>query len=346
MNVAPRVQRFDTLLQGLLDRGFQQKVAPVINALTSDARVRTALSAFQKEAERLAAAGEPLTRDNPALLNLRSTLARAIDDQATHIDNAGKALANDAAQAGQYGARQLSLFGLDTQTQVAVSSAWNRPDPAAIARVVDTTSGKPWLRALDTFGDGVAERVNKIAVAGIIDGQNPMDIARSMTTAVDSIPRSQAEALLRTLQLNSYRGASAESYAANLDILEPMGIRIAALDDRTCPACIELHGTLVPVDEDIEEHYSGRCTVVPVVKGFPRDIQTGEAWFDAQDAERQQAILGKAAYNAWNDGAVTLADFVGHTNDPIFGQQLQTNSLKGILGNGAKQYYAYNYNKN
>lgn len=179
MNVAPRVQRIDTLLQGLLDRGFQQKVAPVVNALTSDARVRTALSAFQKEAERLAAAGEPFTRDNPALLNLRSTLARAIDDQAPHIDQAGKALANDAAQAGQYGARQLSLFGLDTQTQVVVSSAWNRPDPAAIARVVDTTSGKPWMRALDTFGDGVAERVNRIAIAGIVDGQNPMDIARN-----------------------------------------------------------------------------------------------------------------------------------------------------------------------
>lgn len=326
------------MLSHLLDRDFIKVAGPVLAAIVGDPRVRSAVAGLQREAERLQAANEPLSRNNPAIGNVRGAVEASINGVKPQLAEAGIALEAGAITIGATMAHQMALSG---GLQGVPGYAWN-----VVREVKRYTSSRAWSVQLNSFAPDAGRRVAQIAVAGIVDGQNPVDIARSVSDAVTAIPRAQSEALLRTLQLNSYRRANAANYAANSDILEPMGIRIAALDDRTCIVCVELHGTLVPIDEEIDEHYNGRCTVVPIVKGFPRNIEDGEAWFDAQDDARQQRILGKAAYNAWNDGAVSLADFVGHTNDPIFGRQLATNSLKGILGKDAKQYYSYNYNKN
>jgi len=327
------------MLSHLLDRDFVKQAGPVLAAIVSDPRVRSAVAALNREAERLQAANEPLTRNNPAIGNVRGAVEASINGVKPQLATAGTALETGAIATGAQIAHQMAVSG---GLQGIPGYAWN-----VVREVKRYTSSRAWSAQLNAFAPDAGRRVAQIAVAGIVDGQNPVDIARSVSDAVTSLLRAQAEALLRTLQLNSYRRANAANYAANSDVLEPMGIRIAALDDRTCPVCVDLHGTLVPIDEDIESHYNCRCTVVPIVKGFPRDIESGEDWFNAQDAARQQRILGKAAYNAWNDGAVTLSDFVGHTDDPIFGRQLATNSLKGILGSkDAKQFYSFNYNKN
>lgn len=325
------------MLSHLLDRDFIRVAGPVLQAIATDPRVASALSSLQREAERLSNSKEPLARRNAALTGVRSALELSISAQTPHLNTAGAALEAGAIATGATIAHQMALTG---GLQQLPGYTWQ-----IVREVKRYTTSRAWNSQLNQFGAYAGKRVGDIALSGIVDGQNPVEIARTVQTAVTAIPRANAEALLRTVQLSAYRRANADNYAANSDILEPMGIRIAALDDRTCPVCVELHGTEVPIDEDIESHYNCRCTVVPVIVGFPRDIQTGEDWFDAQDEARQQRILGKAGYNAWNDGAVSLSDFVGHTNDPIFGQMLATNSLKGILGaKEAKQFYSYNRN--
>lgn len=338
---APPVQRINDLLTGLLDRGYSKQVTPILSALSNDPRLKSALSAFNTEAKQLADVGQPLTADNPALLNLRQTLDTVLTRQTARIDNAASQLQDQAVTAGQAAARQLALPGIADNHLAALGIQWNVPDPAAIARVVDYANSTAWANQLDQFGAGVADRIGKIAIAGIVDGQNPRAIARTVTQAVDAVPRYQAESLLRTLQLTVYRQSQAANYAANADIVEYV-IRAEALDDRTCLACLALNGERYEVGDVIDEHPNGRAVAIPVVKGFERNVQSGEDWLNAQSEDRQRRIMGDANYNAWTDGAVQLSDFVSHGTDPLWGQVIEQQSLNGILGPQAKQYYQVN----
>lgn len=54
------------------------------------------------------------------------------------------------------------------------------------------------------------------------------------------------------------------------------------------------------------------CQQIPYSGPPLDDLGTGEAWFLAQDDAIQQAILGPAAWSAWDQGDVQLADLVSH----------------------------------
>lgn len=318
------------MLSHLLDRDFIRITGPVLVALLQNTRVMAAVAAFRQEANRLADLNQPLHRSNAVIGNLRGAVEASITQQKPHIESAALALEAGAIATGANMAQQMALAG-----GVNTHMPWD-----VVRSIKQYTDSRAWQEQLASFGPDTGKRVADIAIAGIIDGQNPLDIASSVEDAVTAIPRSQAESLLRTLQLETYRRSAADNYSTNADLLEPEGIRIASLDDRTCLACIELHGTRVPLDADIETHYGCRCTVIPVARGASIDIQTGEDWFNELDDVRQERIMGGAAYRAWSDGAVTLSDFVSRGHDPIFGPQATQSSLKGILGNGAKAYYS------
>ena len=74
-------------------------------------------------------------------------------------------------------------------------------------------------------------------------------------------------------------------------------------------------------------------------------LKTGETWLNNQTEQTKQEIMGGANYRAYSDGVVSLQDFVHKGTDPIFGDIVQENSLKGILGNAAQHYYEWNFFK-
>jgi hypothetical protein len=51
-------------------------------------------------------------------------------------------------------------------------------------------------------------------------------------------------------------------------------------------------------------------------------------------------MLGGARYRAFADGAVQLREFAQTTTDDVFGDMLTTASLRGVLGDAARNYYA------
>ena len=338
-------QRVNTLLTSLLDKGYTKAIDPVLSSLSRDPRLVHALSVYNAEALRLEQAGQTFTADNPAYLHLKDTIEQVMQRQTGKIDAAAESLQGQAIQAGQTAARQLALPGVTDQHLATLGFQWNRPDTEAIARLLDYANTPAWSKRLQDYGPNVSDAVNKIALNGVVNGYGPRDIARSVTDAVDAIPRYRAEALVRTLQLQSYRRSTALNYAANADKIEYQ-IRIAALDDRTCLACIALNGTRLDVGEEVIDHWNGRCTAIPVIKGFAREVQSGEDWLNGISDTRQMKIMGEANYNAYQAGAVTLSDFVAHEHDATFGKMTIEASLKGILGNDAKQYYARNQKSN
>jgi hypothetical protein len=90
----------------------------------------------------------------------------------------------------------------------------------------------------------------------------------------------------------------------------------------------------------IKEHHNGRGTTISEVFGISRDIGRGEDWFNGLSDVRQREIMrNDSAHRAWVDGKVRLADFVEDYSDPVFGDMMRQASLKGMLGDGAKDYY-------
>lgn len=291
------------------------------------------------EAARLNQQGDAMKPNNPVLRALLADLDPVLRRNAAYIDAASADVQASAIQAASTLTRELALPGLNDQQLAGIGVRWANPDPEAVHALVQYTSSDAFETSLTKYQTGIRDVVRNVAIRGIADGQNPLQTARDIRRAVQGLPPHYANSLMRTLQLESYRSASAISQQANSDILEG-AIRVATLDARTCLTCIALHGTALGVGQKVESHHQCRCVSVPIVRGRPRTVQTGVDWFTAQSAARQREIMGAANYAAYADGAVTLQDYVQPYQDPVFGSMLRQASLKGILGAGAKQYYA------
>lgn len=118
---------------------------------------------------------------------------------------------------------------------------------------------------------------------------------------------------------------------------------MAALDERTCLSCIAQHGDVLwdserdvnaPVPR-VNDHHSGRCNSIILVKGRLRTIQSGQTWWDSLSPERQaqQASLANSPgkLDALQSNQVALRDFVQPYQDPTFGPMLREASLTAAL---------------
>jgi hypothetical protein len=216
---------------------------------------------------------------------------------------------------------------------------WNVPNPEAVNSLVGYASSDAWAGMVSKYGDDVVDIVRRTAIQGALEGWNPVRTAREIRGLVEGLPPNYANTLMRTLQLTSFRDAGVIHRVANADILTEQ-IRVAALDDRTCMACIAEHGKHFPIDARIDDHYNGRCTSITVIKGRAApDILTGPEWFERLDDAQQQEHMSGAAWAAWKAGDVQLDEFATTTTDPVFGTMVVEASLKGILGAGAQEYY-------
>lgn len=335
----PKQQRqtIRTLVGQLLDKSYNAAASVVvaaINGVTNNPRIQGVLALISQ----LAGTGEQLTPDVPAVRLLRAELMDQLGAIRPLLNNAAGNLQNSGLQAGSTLARQLSLPGFTDDALAKIGVAWKTPDPEAVARLIDYATSDAWLNELKRFSKNVTDDALGVVTRGMINGWNPSKTARALSDAVEGMPLHRAANLMRTLQLTSSRKALTSYHMANADIFSHK-IRVATLDGRTCMSCIALHGTTLKLDEDIADHHGGRCTAIAVIKGVPRTIQTGEDWFNKLTPERQRQQMGGAAFAAWKDDAVRLKDFVHPYDDAVFGPMVRESSLKGILGDQAKNYY-------
>lgn len=146
----------------------------------------------------------------------------------------------------------------------------------------------------------------------------------------------------RTAQVYSYRQATTASYIANSDIVEGWKWW-AALDARVCMSCVAKHGSRHKVDEPLNDHHSGRCVALPIVS-LPNgagDIPdtTGEQWFNGLQTSQQVDLMGPAMHRAWKANEFSIQDLIEPYQDPVYGEMLRAASLKGVLGERAREYY-------
>lgn len=224
-----------------------------------------------------------------------------------------------------------------------IQTGWNRPDPAALARLIDTVDGAPFREKASAFGQNAAQQIADMVLTAVAQGKNPRAIAGLLRNGL-LIPYGWAENMVRTAQLWAYRGASHATYAANSRVLEGW-VWYAALDTRTCLSCISQHGRKYPLTASLNDHHQGRCTPVPIVRGstWPDLIITGPNWFESQPASYQRAQMGGALWRAWQDGAIRWNEMSQPYQDDVYGEMLREVSVSGALGKeAAQQYYWFN----
>jgi len=344
-----RVGSIEDLLRGVLDRGYEGVATRVLRAVSSSVqsgRVQADLDALDAEARRLHEAGERLRVDNASVRAVLSSLDLAMRDNVVRLRDAGGELQLVGVEAAQSLTRQLALPGLNDDQVRAIGVEWVQPDAETLARLVELVDSPAFGEALSSLSANVVDTVANQAIRGVALGWSPIRIAREIGRITQSYPQAVASTMMRTLQLESYRSATAASQNANRSIIRRV-IRIETLDNRICLACIALHGTVIwdaerdadrPIPR-IREHENGRGTTVTETVIRPLVVETGVDWWARQDEARRRSLASGAAYRALDAGAVTLDDFVGERTDDLFGEMIFEQSVVGILGEGAERFY-------
>lgn len=191
---------------------------------------------------------------------------------------------------------------------------WDRIDPRAVQAIVERSTAQV-TSLLWPLAPEATAAMKSALIRGVVVGDNPRSVARDMLTRVrgafDGGCR-RAETIARTEMADAHRAAAQRSQAANADVLQ--GWRwTTALSDRTCPACLAMHGQVFALDvPGPEGHPSCRCARTPLARPWAdlgitapepsRTAPTGVEWLEAQPEVTQRAILGDKRYTAWQAG--------------------------------------------
>lgn len=287
-------------------------------------------------------------------LSLYRALLAAIEDQ---VGRYAIIAENEIAQgveasitAALRDSQRLVAAALPGFDPVRLRAAWATLNPEAVMAMAGFLGDdSPLYVSLRRLGADVAAIVADHLRDGIVLGYNPRKVARLIR---DSTGQGLTWSLntARTANLWAYRTANHASYQANSHVVEGWVWWAELGSGRTCLSCVNMHGSLHPLDEVLNDHHSGRCTPLPQTRSYRElgldvaeerpAITTGEAWFRGLPAAEQRAIMGPAMYDAWKAGQFTFADLSAAYTDDVYGPMLREASLKGLLGERAKAYYS------
>lgn len=146
-----------------------------------------------------------------------------------------------------------------------VDSAFNRPIHADRAGLIFTRT----FTELEGITNEMDKQISRVLAEGIIAGENPREIARSIADRVDKVGIARARVLARTEVIRAHHQANINSYKE----AGVLGVKViaefsSADDDRVCPECEALDGkeySLESAEALIPVHPQCRCTVIPEV---------------------------------------------------------------------------------
>lgn len=207
-----------------------------------------------------------------------------------------------------------------------IAGTFDRLEPGAFQAMVGLTGdGSPLKDLLLKGWPDSVDGLTKALLNGTALGWNPRKTAREMRNGVDH-GLDRMIRIARTEQIRVYRSSARQRY-------EDSGVvtsykRIAAKQERTCIACLLLDGTEYDTRFELDDHVNGRCSMVPVVRGYKEPSwPSGRDWFNDLDEDAQARIMGKGAFEKWRDGEIELDDLVKRTHDSVWGDSVGVRSV-------------------
>jgi hypothetical protein len=261
--------------------------------------------------------------------DLSDSIKLEMDSFAAIAQNEAATLAESAVQMGLFSAEDMAAASAG-QGRALVMGMWNRPDPAALQRLVGYVDSDAMRSKWTAFGTNAGQQFADTVLAGIAQGMNPNATARLISNWMN-VPLAWAANSVRTVQLYSYRKAAHETYRANSDIVIGW-VWGASLDPRTCMSCISKHGSFHTLDEELNDHHAGRCTEIPVVRGtsWHQEMQSGESWFNEQSPVTQREMMGKGMYEAWMAGKIDFSNLSVEYHNDVYGTMQRMATLQEL----------------
>jgi hypothetical protein len=261
--------------------------------------------------------------------SLMSQIETELTDYQVILRNEISVVSSQAiANAGQDAAKLARILAGTS----GVNVMWNRLPADAIKALLGFLSEDgPLYARIQQLAGVNAEKVAQAIIEGVGLGKGPREIAGLIR---DSLGGGLSDALrmTRTVQLWSYRESTRANYLNNSDVVQGW-IWYADLAGDPCMACIAQHGTIHGLDEILDDHYNGRCAMIPIVPGMDNPVeQGGEDWFSQLPEAKQRELMGPEKYIAWKGGAFDFSALAGKHNDSVYGDMTIETPLWELLG--------------
>lgn len=330
----------------------EERVVQAMAVAWNDAE-RAAMAELDKVLAKIASAVDAGLDVSPAWLYQQARLGAVLGVVEAEVGRYGAQAARGVAQVQQQAAG-LAVGHAEALTATAVQAtsagagiSASFVAAAALPGTVDAltglfSDGTPVAALFRRYGPDAAADARRIFTESLTLGWHPSKTRRRLVQHL-GMARTRAETIARTESLRVYREATRRTYAANADVLEGW-VWTAALDARSCPACVRMHGTVHPIGSTLDGHPRCRCVMVPLTRswedlGVPasagaRDTRAvterGEDWLKRQPATVQRGILGPLKFSAWRRGEVTLDDMVARPKSDRWGTMRRERTMSEI----------------
>jgi SPP1 gp7 family putative phage head morphogenesis protein len=287
------------------------------------------------------------------LSSLQAQIESELRRFAVSAFDATLALQSEAVQAAGRHAADLAQLAAGPRVPGLEVPFDTLPSGALQELVGAAADGSPLREVFGGISRGVADRVTQSLAASVAAGLGPRETARVLRRQF-GVGLARALLISRTETLRAYREATHRNFLNNRDVLEGW-VWKAALGPRTCPACWAMHGTFHRLEERLDDHPNGRCTMLPRTKSWATlgynvpdnrpTVEKGADIFARLTAAEQRAILGRAAHAAYARGAVSLEQFAAIRHSDDWGDTLAVQSLRTLVGAEEAQKYRYRRNE-
>lgn len=291
----------------------------------------------------VAASGDDVTaaaiRKLDRYVDLQKQINKEFERYGAVVDDiVGEAQAK-AAEKGVESARQMMLDMFPEEYRGQLAAYLQRVPKEAVTALVGALREDSPLASvtLARWGDKAAKEVGAQLVKGLVTGVGSRKTAREIMKALDpalGMPLSKALTIARTETNRAFRSATRESYRRNPHVVKGW-IWYANIngDPEPCLACLAMHGTKHSMDETLDDHPNGRCTMLAITPSFEElgiegvdqpetAVESGADWFDRQPEERQREIMGEERYDLWKQGNLDFEDLATTRHSDEWGDSI------------------------
>jgi len=198
--------------------------------------------------------------------------------------------------------------------------------------------GSPLRPVLNRYGSEVSGTIRKRITEGLGSGRGSRNIVRDLVRELGKeVPEYKLKLITRTETHRAYRGA----FQDQMTPLEQRNVVtgyvwLAALDPRTCIACLGMHGQRID-EYPTDQHPCCRCVVRPLVNqallkhASTYRGRTGEEWLREQPEKIQEQVLQTPGrYRMWKEG-MPLSEMITHRHDTVWGDTIAVKPMYQIV---------------
>lgn len=224
-----------------------------------------------------------------------------------------------------------ALITVPEAARPAIEARWIEPDPEALRRLISYLDSPAYREKFEEFGPNAAQNFADTILSGFAQGKHPTTMARAISNWF-GVPFAWANNSARTVYLYSSRAASHATYARNNAIVRGW-MWWATFDGRTCRSCIGQHGKVFPVDQELNDHHSGRCSPVPVIIGtrWADEVVMGPERFAQLGEADQRQVLGPQLFELFKAGRLPWGEVSKPYQNDVFGEMLREATVSEVL---------------